>query len=169
MQVAYAPKMEITEQAKEESPRRLRRRLRLVQLLEEFGGVAQVGRELGTPKSHLSAMASGSRGLGDKLASKIEATYGKPTGWFDSATASAAITIPSGFVTASSEPSVELSKAVERIAWAISTSPHRGSDALAGVFASLCKDPENQLYIEVLEKLLSEKQDAPKKAASTAA
>ena len=78
MQVAYAMKME-----KVESPRRLRRRLRLQELLGEFGGAAQVARESGTPKSHFSAMISGSRGLGDGLAAKLEDLYGKPAGWFD--------------------------------------------------------------------------------------
>ncbi len=78
MQVAYASPMEETE-----SPRKRRRRLRLEQLLQEFGGAAQVARESGTPKSHFSAMLSGARGLGDALASKLEGLYAKPEGWFD--------------------------------------------------------------------------------------
>src|SRR3989338_2359921 len=78
MQVAYAMEMEKTE-----SPRRVRRRLRLEKLLSEYGGAAQVARESGTPKSHFSAMISGTRGLGDGLAAKLEGLYGKPEGWFD--------------------------------------------------------------------------------------
>ena len=66
-----------------ESPRKKRRRLRLEQLLLEFGGAAQVARESGTPKSHFSAMTSGARGLGDALAAKLESIYNKPLGWFD--------------------------------------------------------------------------------------
>lgn len=67
-----------------ESPRRVKRRLRLGQLLSEYGGPAQVARECGTPKSHFSALMSGQRGLGDALAQKLESLYNKPSGWFDS-------------------------------------------------------------------------------------
>lgn len=68
-----------------------------------------------------------------------------------------------------SHPGIELGAALEKIAWAIATSPHRGSDALAGMFASLCKEPESALYLEMLDRLLTEKQDAPRKVASKAA
>lgn len=73
---------------KPESPRRLRRKAKLIDLLAEFGGATEVARATGTPKSHLSAMVSGARGLGDELAEKLEKKYGKPTGWFDSAASS---------------------------------------------------------------------------------
>lgn len=63
---------------------------------------------------------------------------------------------------------LDLYQAIERIAWAISKSQYRGSEALIGVLASMGKDPENQVYTEMLERLLSEKQDAPQKAASRA-
>lgn len=67
-----------------ESPRRIKRRLRLGQLLSENGGAAQVARECGTPKSHFSAVMAGKRGLGDTLTHKLETLYSKPSGWFDS-------------------------------------------------------------------------------------
>lgn len=70
-----------------ESPRRIRRKAKLIALIAEVGGAAQVARESGTPKSHLSAMVSGVRGLGDQLSEKLEKLYNKPSGWFDSATA----------------------------------------------------------------------------------
>lgn len=70
-----------------ETPRKKRRRLRLELLLSEVGGAAQVAREIGTPKSYLSAVINKSRGLGDALAAKLEATYAKPEGWFDLAIA----------------------------------------------------------------------------------
>lgn len=68
---------------KAESPRRVRRRARLVLLLSECGGAAQVARETGTPKTYISAIVNGTRGLGDKLAAKFEHEYNKPEGWFD--------------------------------------------------------------------------------------
>ncbi len=68
---------------KAESPRRVRRRARLVLLLSECGGAAQVARETGTPKTYISAIVNGTRGLGDKLAAKFEHEYDKPEGWFD--------------------------------------------------------------------------------------
>lgn len=99
MQVAYASQMDETE-----SPRKKRRRLRLEQLLLEFGGAAQVARESGTPKSHFSAMTSGARGLGDALAAKLEAIYNKPLGWFDLPLEEFAAA-PSALVTQSLSPS----------------------------------------------------------------
>ncbi|CAN5859259.1 hypothetical protein BH11PSE13_BH11PSE13_12390 [soil metagenome] len=80
MQTAYAASMEIPNK---ESPRRARRRHWLGVLIDECGGAAQVAREIGTPKSHLSAMRSGARGLGDDLAARLEETYAKEAGWFD--------------------------------------------------------------------------------------
>lgn len=71
--------------------------------------------------------------------------------------------------TSPSDNGIDIYQALEKVAWAISKSPHRGSDALSGVFASLCKEPENQLYIEMLERLLKEKKDGAQKAASRAA
>ena len=62
---------------KAESPRRVRRRARLVLLLSECGGAAQVARETGTPKTYISAIVNGTRGLGDKLAAKFEHEYDK--------------------------------------------------------------------------------------------
>ena len=81
MQVAYAPNME--KDNKPESPRRARRRLRLELLLKENGGASQVARDIGTPKSHLSAITTGTRGLGDELAQKLENQYEKSAGWLD--------------------------------------------------------------------------------------
>ena len=78
MQVAYIKKMEIID-----SPRKIRRKERLIALLAMHGGATQVAIESGTPKSHISAMIKGSRGIGDKLAAKLEALYGKEPGWFD--------------------------------------------------------------------------------------
>jgi hypothetical protein len=67
-----------------DSPRQTRRREKLRELLAEFGGQSQVALEIGTPKSHLSAILAGRRGVGDELAQKLEQTYAKPPGWMDS-------------------------------------------------------------------------------------
>jgi hypothetical protein len=68
---------------KSESPRRKRRRLKLGELVDANGGASRVAERSGTPKSHLSALLSASRGLGDQLAEKLEKLYDKPRGWFD--------------------------------------------------------------------------------------
>ncbi|RYF76818.1 MAG: S24 family peptidase [Comamonadaceae bacterium] len=81
MQLAYARTMDKTEDR--ESPRRVRRRAQLEQLISEVGDAAQVARTSGTPSSHISAIRNASRGLGDKLAAKLEEAFGKPPGWFD--------------------------------------------------------------------------------------
>lgn len=78
MQYAYDKKMKNTE-----SPRRARRRIRLDELVLEVGSAAQIARECEIPKSHISAMQAGRRGLGDDLAKRLETRYKKPEGWFD--------------------------------------------------------------------------------------
>lgn len=70
------------------------RRLRLLQLREEFGSYVKLGERLGmTPRdSTLSQYANGSsgsktgqpKGMGSTLARRIEAACGKATGWMDS-------------------------------------------------------------------------------------
>lgn len=67
------------------SPRQVRRRENLRKLIDANGGQAQVALEIGTPKSHLSAILAGRRGIGDALAQKIEENFGLPAGALDSA------------------------------------------------------------------------------------
>jgi transcriptional regulator with XRE-family HTH domain len=78
MQGAYAPAME-----KESRPRQQRRRARLAALFRDVATAAEVAQEIGTPASYLSAILSGSRGLGDAVAAKIERAYELGEGWFD--------------------------------------------------------------------------------------
>ena len=42
-----------------------------------------MARLIETPRSHLSALLNGSKGIGDTLAAKIEAVFDKPPGWLD--------------------------------------------------------------------------------------
>lgn len=80
MQVAYPLNME-----KSLSPRRERRRTKLIQLLQENGGASNVARLTGTQKSYFSSLVrdENPRGLGDDLAARLEQQFGKPVGWFD--------------------------------------------------------------------------------------
>lgn len=67
------------------SPRQVRRRENLRKLIgEEAGAQAQLALDIGTPKSHLSAILAGRRGVGDALAKKIEDHFGLPAGMLDS-------------------------------------------------------------------------------------
>lgn len=67
------------------SPRQVRRRENLRKLIgEEAGAQAQLALDIGTPKSHLSAILAGRRGVGDALAQKIEEHFGLPAGMLDS-------------------------------------------------------------------------------------
>jgi hypothetical protein len=81
MQLAYAFCMEI-ERLEGESPRHFRRRVNL-RLLVGTGSKADFAALVGTPKSHLSNLLSGARGIGDELAAKIESTNELPAGWLD--------------------------------------------------------------------------------------
>ena len=77
MQVAYAGSVKIS------SARHLRRRERLNALVLEAGGPTALAARVGTPKTHISALQAGNRGVGDKLAAKLEAKMTKPPGWMD--------------------------------------------------------------------------------------
>jgi plasmid maintenance system antidote protein VapI len=89
MQAAYHEIME-----KVESLRRARRREKLNELVMEAGSATKLAIETGTPKSHISALCSGKRGVGDDLAQKLEGIYGKSAGWFDAASTNQLVTVP---------------------------------------------------------------------------
>lgn len=67
--------------------RKDRRRARLAELIDELSAAGMtetaIAREINTPRSHLNAMKSGTKSLGDRLAARIEARFGKPEGWLD--------------------------------------------------------------------------------------
>lgn len=67
--------------------RRDRRQTHLAQLVDELVAAgmseSQIARELQTPKSYLAAMKAGTRGVGDRMAARIEQRFGKPEGWMD--------------------------------------------------------------------------------------
>jgi plasmid maintenance system antidote protein VapI len=71
---------------KSDSPRKTRRRERLSEIIQDVGSASNLAKEINTPKSHISAILAGRRGLGDALAGKIERRYSKPSGWFDTVT-----------------------------------------------------------------------------------
>lgn len=65
------------------SPRHLRRQQNLKDLVDAVGGGTAFAALIGTPKSHISAMLAGSRGVGDAMAAKIEKKLEKAAGWMD--------------------------------------------------------------------------------------
>ena len=77
MQPAYPREVKIS------SPRHLNRRARLLELVKQHGSATKVAAAVGTPKSHLSALMAGDRGLGDELAARLETAHYLPPGWFD--------------------------------------------------------------------------------------
>ena len=77
MQAAYASGVTIS------SRRHANRRARLAQLVQEAGGGTALAVKVGTPKSHISAIQAGARGIGDALAAKLERKCEKPEGWMD--------------------------------------------------------------------------------------
>ena len=71
-------------------PRTMHRHRNLERLIKEAGSVSRLARLVGTSSSYLSQVRhrtvtpSGQpRGVGDRLASKLEAGMGKPAGWLD--------------------------------------------------------------------------------------
>lgn len=78
MQAAYAGGMGSI------SLRRQRRQEKLREIVDAFEGKSTgLATASGTPKSHISAMLAGRRGVGDDLAAKFERLAGKPLGWMD--------------------------------------------------------------------------------------
>ena len=64
----------------------LRHKLRqanLLLLIKAAGGTTELAQKAKTPKSYISAMASGTRGVGDEMAARLEAIQGHPPGWMD--------------------------------------------------------------------------------------
>lgn len=96
------------------SPRKIRRQERLITLLNMHGGATQVALESGTPKSHISAIVNGKRGMGDQLAAKLERRYGKVSGWFDLAEEAQE---PSNFTLTSAKTSVPLISWIRAGGW----------------------------------------------------
>jgi hypothetical protein len=64
-------------------PIRRIRRENLSRLISEFGGVKPLATRACTIDTHLYAIQSGNRELGDDLASRLEQATGKPHGWMD--------------------------------------------------------------------------------------
>lgn len=77
MQGAYAMDVTIS------SVRHQRRQANLAIVIKEAGGASALAALIGTPKSHISAMLSGARGMGDALAAKIERKTEREAGWMD--------------------------------------------------------------------------------------
>ena len=62
----------------------------MLELVKQHGSASKVAAAAGTPKSHLSALMAGDRGLGDELAARLETAHYLPPGWFDVQLAQAA-------------------------------------------------------------------------------
>jgi len=65
------------------STRHLRRQANLELLIKEVGGPTQLALLAETPKTHISALRRGSRGIGDALAAKLEQACDRAPGWMD--------------------------------------------------------------------------------------
>lgn len=84
MQAAYDSAMDDqSTESKGERPFRKARRDRLALLIEEAGNATQLALVSGTPKTHISAMLAGDKGIGDTICTKFESQFDKPLGWMD--------------------------------------------------------------------------------------
>lgn len=77
MQGAYASAVKIS------STRHINRMHRLEELVTEAGSATALATKIAVPKSHISALQAGNRGIGDLLAAKLERKFDKPAGWMD--------------------------------------------------------------------------------------
>jgi len=60
-------------------------KVHIATVLDEYGGPTRLAEVVGSPRSHISAIAAGDKGIGDALAAKIERKTGRPPGWLDEA------------------------------------------------------------------------------------
>jgi hypothetical protein len=66
------------------TPRQQRRRAKLQEIVASFpGGQTGLAARIGTPKTHLSAILAGRRGIGDMLAEKLARAAEMPIDWMD--------------------------------------------------------------------------------------
>ena len=133
-----------------DSPRQNLRRAQLQKLVEEAGHAADLSRLSGTPKTHLSAILAGRRGIGDQLAAKLENVMGKPAGWMDQMDGAAAA-YPAGYPAAAAtvlqarEPAPgtpgELAAALDAVARATATLGPVERRQVAALLSLLAEEP----------------------------
>lgn len=148
MQVAYAPKVP---KKKYDGPRLARRQHWLSALVSAQGGPARVGLDLDTPASHISAMTSGKRGVGDEMADRIESVFNKPNGWLDRPTDSESDQRVA--------PTATLDQAIELLGRAIESAPDKDAKASAcEMLALFIKDPaaNSDMVPLIVKRLLGE-------------
>lgn len=119
-----------------------RRMKRLLELIDEVGNASAISRDSGTQKSHISAMANGKRGLGDKLAQKFERIYSKPEGWFDRPESSTTNIGNNAQVTVLPIRSIE--QAIDLLGAALIASPDWGTKKMTGTVSDWAEDPTNE-------------------------
>jgi len=130
-----------------DSPRQTSRRAQLQKLIDEAGNAADLARVTGTPKTHISAILAGRRGIGDQLAAKLESIMGKPVGWMDQP-AARVLHYPSNQSTPlqTGEPApaagAELVRAVRMLALAVSKRGKLDRRQLAVLLPLLAEEPE---------------------------
>ena len=143
MQPAYAAWMdeEVGARLSQRKMRRAARLRALVQAEETRNGKGAQGRiaaEAGIPKSHMSHLMSGVKGIGDVIADRLEEMYGYPNGWMDWPEA------PQGAsVLAFEHRSVSLADAIGKIAEHIGALDADEREIAAMHLRAIARDPEN--------------------------
>ena len=150
-----------------DSPRQNLRRAQLQKLIEEAGHAADLSRISGTPKTHLSAILAGRRGIGDQLAAKLEHVMGKPAGWMDQmAGAAAAYPAATATVLEAREPAPhtpsDLAAALDAVARAAATLGPVERRQVAALLSLLAEEPAaRQQTCAALMRLLAPPDASP--------
>lgn len=74
------------------------RRLRLLELIKEAGGQAELVNRLNKDRRQVSAWKTAGKGISDETAREIERVCRKPLGWMDGDSSGSAVTQKSGVV-----------------------------------------------------------------------
>lgn len=114
-------------------------------LVKEQGGPKNVGQAVGTPDTHITAMAKGNRGIGDEMADRLERRFGKENGWMDRPTDAEEKVIE--------EPSIE--QFVTKLATYLSGLPEDQAIQASQSLAALASHPDSNRAVERVTTLLS--------------
>lgn len=134
-----------------QSVRKARRAARLRQLValeaDKNGPGAQgrVAAEAGIPKSHMSHLMKGIKGIGDVIAARLEAMYGYPEGWFDwpFEDESSAETVSAGVLRMADRRRASIQDAIEVLALALRALDDDEREIAAMHLRAVARDPSS--------------------------
>jgi hypothetical protein len=136
------------------SVRHLVRRDNLALLVDEFKSASGLAEHVGTPKSHISALLAGARGIGDTLANKLERKCEKPPGWMDDSHPGSTVDDRAEATENAASGTVRLESALAVVAAALKSIPLGQRDAVSRQLGLLALAPDSQDLLTTLVRAI---------------